>query len=74
MEKIRNNKFLYNFISETTLALVLFPLIDMFFRVVIDKKEFIYSVNEHIVGPIMFGLFYALFTIVLDKISKKDKS
>ena len=75
MEKLKNNKFLYNFINETLLALVIFPLIDMFFRVVIDKKEFVYSVNDHIFGPIMFGFFFALFTMVLDKISsKKNKS
>lgn len=75
MEKLKNNKFLYNFITETLLALVIFPLIDMFFRVVIDKKEFIYSVNDHIFGPIMFGFFFALFTMILDKISpKKNKS
>ena len=75
MEKLKNNKFLYNFINETLLALVIFPLIDMFFRVVIDKKEFIYSVNDHIFGPIMFGFFFALFTMILDKISsKKNKS
>lgn len=75
MEKLKNNKFLYNFINETLLALVIFPLIDMFFRVVIDKKEFVYSINDHIFGPIMFGFFFALFTMILDKISsKKNKS
>ncbi len=71
MKKIRNNKFLYNFVSETVLALILFPLIDMFFRVVIEKKEFIYSVNEHIIGAILFGLFFAFFTIILNKIDTK---
>lgn len=75
MEKLKNNKFLYNFINETLLALVIFPLIDMFFRVVVDKKEFVYSVNDHIFGPIMFGFFFALFTMILDKVSsKKNKS
>ena len=67
MKKIKDNKFLYTFITETIFALVFFPLFDMFFRVVIDKKEFIYSINEHIIGPITFGLFYALFTIILNK-------
>ena len=67
MKKIKENKFLYNFISETIFALVFFPLLDMFFRVVIYKKEFVYSVNEHIISPIMFGFFYALFTIIFNK-------
>ena len=67
MGKIKENKFLYNFINETIFALVFFPLFDMFFRVVVDKKEFIYSVNEHIIGPILFGFFYALFTTIFNK-------
>lgn len=67
MKRIKANKFLYIFITETIFALVFFPLFDMFFRVVVDKKEFIYSVNEHIIGPITFGLFYTLFTIVFNK-------
>ena len=71
MKKIKENKFLYNFITETIFALVFFPLFDMFFRVVIDKKEFIYSINEHIIGPITFGFFYALFTLILNKNNAK---
>lgn len=67
MKKIKENKFLYNFISETIFALVFFPLFDMFFRVVVDKKEFIYSVSEHIIGPISFGFFYAIFALILNK-------
>ena len=73
MKKIRDNKFLYCFITETIFALVFFPLLDMFFRIVIDKKEFIYSVNEHIISPITFGFFYALFTIFFNKKDTKNK-
>ena len=71
MKKIKEKKFLYNFISETVFALVFFPLFDMFFRVVVDKKEFVYSVNDHILGPIMFGFFYALFTFIINKNDSK---
>ena len=67
MKKLKANKFLYVFITETIFALIFFPLFDMFFRVVVDKKEFIYSVSEHIVGPISFGFFYAIFTIIFNK-------
>ncbi len=67
MKKIKENKFLCIFITETIFALVFFPLFDIFFRVVVDKKEFIYSVNEHIIGPILFGFFYALFAIIFNK-------
>ena len=71
MKKIKENKFLYTFITETIFAFVFFPLFDMFFRVVVDKKEFIYSVNKHVIGPITFGFFYALFTIIFNKKNEK---
>ena len=71
MKRIKENKFLYTFITETIFAFVFFPLFDMFFRVVVDKKDFIYSVNKHIIGPITFGFFYALFTIIFNKIKEK---
>ena len=71
MKKIKENKFLYTFITETIFAFVFFPLFDMFFRVVVDKKEFIYSVNKHVIVPITFVFFYALFTIIFNKIKEK---
>ncbi len=71
MKKIKENKFLYKFITETIFALIFFPLLDIFFRVVVDKKEFIYSANKHIMEPIMFGFFYALFTIIFNKSKTK---
>lgn len=71
MKKVKENNFFYNFIKETIFALIFFPLIDMFFDVVVNKKEFVYSVNEHIIGPITFGFFYALFTIIFSKLRKK---
>ena len=71
MKRIKENKFLYTFITETIFAFVFFPLFDMFFRVVVDKKDFIYSVNKHIIGPITFGFFYALFTIIFNKNNEK---
>lgn len=66
MKKIKEKNFLYNFISETIFALIFFPLFDMLF----DKKEFVYSVNDHIIGPIMFGFFYAVFTFIFNKNNK----
>lgn len=70
MKKIKENKFLYTFITETLFAFVFFPLLDMFFRVVVDKVKFVYSVKDHIIGPITFGFFYAIFSIILNKNKK----
>ena len=78
MKKNNNSKFwtfIRQFMFDTIAAMIIWPLMNMFFRVVIDKKEFVYSINDHIFGPIMFGFFFALFTMILDKISpKKNKS
>ena len=78
MEKINNNKILYffvQFITNAIMAMILWPLLDMFFRVVVDKQEFIYSVQKHIIEPIMFGFFMAIFSMVGKKITnKKSKS
>lgn len=73
MKKIKENKFLCIFITETIFAFIFFPLLDMFFKVVVDKKEFVYSINEHVIGPITFGFFYALFTRILNKNESKNK-
>ena len=72
MEKIKNNKTLYFFaqvIYNTIFAMIIWPLIDMIF----DKKEFVYSVNDHIIQPIMYGFFIVIFTNILRSIDNKKK-
>lgn len=68
-----NNKlnFLAIFIENTVFAMVLWPLLNYFFQVVIYKKEFTYSPIEYIFGPIVYGLFYACFTTTKKVIKKK---
>jgi len=75
MEKNKAFSFFGQFVRDTITAMIIWPLVDLFFRVVIDKKEFVYSLSQHIYSPIMFGFFSALFTMILRKRSrKKDKS
>ena len=78
MEKINNNKILFffvRFITDAVIAIIVYILVDLFFCNVIDKKEFIYSVDRHLISPIMTGLFTAIFSVI-SKITaeKKNKS
>lgn len=78
MEKIKNNKVLYfvaQFIANTVFAMIIWPLLDMFFRTVIDKKEFVYSVRDHIFSSIIYGIMLTIFlTIMRNNAAKKVKS
>lgn len=74
MEKINNNKILFffvQFISGAIIAIIVYLLVDLFICNVIDKREFIYSVDRHLVGPIMTGFFTAVFSVVFKVNSEK---
>ncbi len=74
MKKISNNKVLYfivQCITNTLFAMILWPLLDMFFRTVFEKKEFVYSISEHIFGPIVYGI---VLTILLTVMKKKTSN
>ena len=73
MEKINQNKILYFFVHFVTCAIaamIIWPLLDMLF----DQKDFVYSVNSHIISPIIFGaimaVFLTIYKIITDKKSK----
>ena len=74
MKKINDNKVLFffvQFISNTIFALIIWPLLSMFFKVVIYKEEFVYSVTDHIISPVFFGLFLAIFSTIMKPSTKK---
>ena len=74
MKKNNNSKFwlfIRQFMFDTIAAMIIWPLMNMFFRVVIDKKEFVYSARDYILEPIMYGLFLAVFTTILKSIDEK---
>ena len=78
MEKINNNKTLFffaNFLNTTIIAIVVYILVDLFFCSVIYKKEFICSVDRHLIKQIMVGFFTAVFLTASKSIAeKKTKS
>ena len=76
MKKIEENLALYmlvQFISMTVAALIIWPLFDMFFDNVITNSTFHYSVGEHIVGPIIFGVIMAIIEGIL-KVRRDKKA
>ena len=74
IKTIKNNKFLYfiaYMIFNAVIAMIVWPLLDMFCTIVIDKKEFTYSISKYIFEPMFFGFFLTVFTIVFKKIDEK---
>ena len=78
MEKINNNKILFffaNFLNTTIIAIIVYILVDLFSCYVIYKKEFIFSVDRHLISQIMVGFFTAVFlTVLKNNDEKKTKS
>lgn len=76
MEKINNNKilrFFVSFISNTLFAMIFWPLLDMFFASIIDKREFVYSISKHIFEPVMYGLFLTIFLNASKGVAEKNQ-
>ncbi|MBQ9013522.1 MAG: hypothetical protein IJ094_08240 [Bacilli bacterium] len=76
MENQKNSNFsryFALFIKNTVMAMIIWPLVGLFFAVVIYKKEFIYSTTEYIFSPIMFGIFSVVFTKLLDNRKKNNQ-
>lgn len=76
IEKINNNKilfFLANFLNTTIIVMITYILVDLFSCNVIYKKEFIFSVDRHLISQIMVGFFTAVFLIAM-KINDEKKT
>lgn len=55
-------------------GIILWPILDMLYCAIFTHSEFVYSVNGHIVQPIIFGCVAGLIFWVIDRISmKKNK-
>ena len=74
MKTNNNNKiwsFIKIFIFNTITAMTIWPLINMFFDIVIKKKEFVYTADDYILQPIMYGFFLTIFTRILNNHDRK---
>ena len=63
------NSYFGKFVSATVFAMVLWPLLDMFIN-----PAFQYSVVDHVVTPILFGGFYTLFSLLIDRHTAHKKA
>ena len=76
MKKTEENLALYMLVQFTVMtiaALIIWPLFDMFFDNVITNSTFHYSIREHIVEPIIFGVVVAIIEGII-KVRKDKKA
>ena len=56
-------------------GIILWPILDMLYCAIFTHSEFVYSVNSHIVQPIIFGwaglIFWGIDRISMKKNKKK---
>ena len=74
MKKIESTSVQYLVLLIVTIAvagMIIWPLFDMFWCAVISRTEFVYSVVDHLVEPIVFGCIAGMVFWVIEK--KKAK-
>ena len=67
MKKIEtgSNKHIIVFgVSAAIAGMILYPIFDIILCKFITNSEFVYSVHEYIIQPIIFGLFLSLLLYV----------
>ena len=54
-------------------AIIIWPLFDLIWAALVTHSEFKYSVGEHILGPIVFGIICGLIFWLIDRANAKKK-
>ncbi|MBR5046491.1 hypothetical protein IKX73_02590 [Candidatus Saccharibacteria bacterium] len=78
MKKIETTSIKYLIFQSLAIAIagiIIWPLLDLFICNVITHTEFVYSVTDHIIEPIVFGciLGIVLWAVERKANSKKEK-
>ena len=76
MKKIESTSVEYLLIMIILIAamgMILWPLLDLFIAKVITHSEFVYSLAEHVIEPIVFGVILGLVFWSLEKKKIKKK-
>ena len=63
MKKIKDNKWLYTIcfaIATSIMGIILYPLFDYLLCKFITNSQFVYSIHQHIVQPILFGIIISV--------------
>ena len=73
MKNIENGSIVYLWIQIflfSVMAIIIWPLLDLFICKVFTRSEFVYSVVEHIIKPIIFGVMAGFVFWLFDKKKK----
>lgn len=76
MNKISKNKWiqlLITIIVTIIIAALIFPLLDYIYSL-ITHKSFVYSINNHIIEPIIWGIILGLISWGLDMRKNKKNN
>lgn len=80
LEKIRNNRLkssLATALAAFIAAIILWPLLDLFWAKVLTHSDFTWTVMDHIVDPAIFSVIFGIITCIFwkkeTKIEKKSK-
>ena len=76
MKKIERDSILYLVLQSLTTAImgiIIWPLFDLILCKFITNSKFVYSIHNHIIQPIIFGIIISIVFWVSEKHSKKNK-
>ncbi|MBR3131784.1 hypothetical protein IKG31_04450 [Candidatus Saccharibacteria bacterium] len=80
LDNIRKNRIKSSIIIAAATfiaAMILWPLLDLFWSGVISHSEFIYNIKDYIIEPIIFAVIFGLITFFIwkpeTKLEKKSK-
>ena len=74
MNNIEKGSIKYLLILITTIALfgiILYPLFDLILCKFITYSDFVYSVHDHIIQPVLFAVIIGLISWIIEKCRKK---
>ena len=77
MKKIKRGSFaeLVIFVLAISLGgIIIWPLLDLLFSAVFTHSDFVYSVQDYVVEPIIFGCIAGLVFWIFDVIATKKRS
>ena len=71
MEKESIKHLIVLIIAISIFGMILYPLFDLIYCKFITNNVFVYSVNEHIIKPITFGIILGIVFWIIDRKSKR---
>ena len=73
MRNIEKNSITYLILLIITISIcgiILYPLFDLILCNLITNSKFTYSIQNHIIDPILFGIIFGIVSWVVDKKKK----